>query len=100
MAGGRLICVKRSQAFEEENYVEGFCDDDNCDNDYDDDDDFQLSYNGEKKMVGVGISLSQKTASFWRWNDVESFNADNDEEEDGDDGYHDDDYHIMVKRNG
>ena len=56
--------MRRSQAFEEENYVEGFCDDDNCDNDYDDDDDFQLSYNGEKKMVGVGISLSQKTASF------------------------------------
>ena len=29
-----------------------------------------------------------------------SFNADNDEEDDVDDGYHDDDFHIMVKRNG
>ena len=47
--------MRRSQAFEEENYVESFCDDDNGDNDYDDDDDFQLSYNGEKKWLGWGL---------------------------------------------
>ena len=44
--------------------------------------------------------MARRPDAFEDENDVESFNADNDEEEDGDNGYHDDDYHIMVKRNG
>ena len=50
-------------------------------------------------MAG-GLVCARRPDAFEDENDVESFNADNDEGEDGDDGYHDDDFHIMVKRNG
>ena len=50
-------------------------------------------------MAG-GLVGARKPDAFEDENDVESLNADNDKEDDGDDGYHDDDFHIMVKRNG